>query len=265
MGANTAEHLPDVKKDLKTYKDDNGKKITILEQLNYTNVAGMLIENPDAELETDIFLTMKNALPKPDKDGKVSKALRKLLKGPTTVFGYGAGENSIKRRLTEDIVNEFISTYMDIQKEGGLDSYIEKYKAMLSSEDLERLHSIVNTVELIGNSKVIKNKTLVQLLKENSIHNIWVKHGDNVYPMSYVFHKVLAPTYGNAVYKALKDAFSLHEQINSCVNDIFVNAFYMFNEVLQSKLDALEETYPNGIPNALYTESVHSLFNLWRP
>ena len=263
MGANTAEHLPDVKKDLKTYKDDNGKKITVLEQLEYKNVAGMLIENPDAELETDIFLTMKNALPKPDKDGKVSSALRKLLKGPVMVFGYGAGESSIKRRLTEDIVNEFISTYMDIQKEGGLDSYIEKYEAMLSSDDLERLHSIVNTVELIGNSKTIKNKTLVQLLKENSIHNIWVKHGDNVYPMSYVFHKVLAPTYGNAVYKALKGAFSLHEQINSCVNDIFVNAFYMFNEVLQSKLDALEETYPNGIPNALYTETVHSLFDLW--
>ena len=35
----------------------------------------MLIENPDAELETDIFLTMKNALPKPDKDRKVSSAL----------------------------------------------------------------------------------------------------------------------------------------------------------------------------------------------
>jgi len=37
----------------------------------------------------------------------------------------------------------------------------------------------------------------------------------------------------------------------------------MFNEVLQSKLEALEEKYPNGIPNALYTETVHSLFNLW--
>ena len=46
------------------------------------------------------------------------------------MFGYGAGESSITRKLTEDIVNKFISTYMDIQKEGGLDSYIEKYEAM---------------------------------------------------------------------------------------------------------------------------------------
>jgi len=71
MGANTAEHLPDVKKDLKTYKDDNGKKTIVLKQLEYKNVAGMLIENPDAELETDIFLTMKNALPEPDKGVKL--------------------------------------------------------------------------------------------------------------------------------------------------------------------------------------------------
>ena len=81
MGANTAEFLPDVKKDLKTYKDDNNKKITVLEQLEYIDAVGTLVENLDAELETDIFLTMKNALPEPDKSGKVSSALRKLLNG----------------------------------------------------------------------------------------------------------------------------------------------------------------------------------------
>ena len=33
---------------------------------------------------------------------------------------------------------------MEIQKEGGVEWYIEKYEAMLSSEDLERLNKIGN-------------------------------------------------------------------------------------------------------------------------
>ena len=76
-------------------------------------------------LLSTMYDLMDSALPKPNTDGSVSKALRTLMKSPAMIFGYTAGDKAIKRKLADEIMLQFIKDYMLIKQYKSFDDFVK--------------------------------------------------------------------------------------------------------------------------------------------
>ena len=203
------------------------------------NKTGFLIEPL-----VNTFKLMYNALPKPNKDGTVSKDLRTLQKDPAMIYGYSAGKNSISEALSEKLLLTFVNTFIDIQNKGGLNTYLKGIK----ENQKEEVKAIYNTMEYI--SSLYKNniKILEYDIKNKSLSEIWLKVGNKNITLSNFFNKVLAPTYGESVYNALDKNFESYKEYNNNMNQMFAIMYQLFITVYNKEMEILAEQYPLGIP-----------------
>lgn len=196
------------------------------------------------QLETSLELAWK-ALPRPE-DGVVSKALRNLMKNPTMVFGYTAGNKAIATKLSEEIEGEFISEYIAIMNKGGLKKYLE---GITDSNKIEKATAIYETMNNINES--VKGKNLFAQLRNKSSGEIWLKVGNRNMTLDTYFYRMLAPTYGNAVWKVLKVEFSEFIDINDSMNKIASTMYTIWNTVYKEGYKALTKgntDYYRGLP-----------------
>ena len=54
---------------------------------------------------------MNDALPKPEEDGSIGSALRKLLKYPAIIFGYTAGKSAVSRGVANGVRGVYEKMY----------------------------------------------------------------------------------------------------------------------------------------------------------
>lgn len=196
------------------------------------------------DISANTFKLMYNALPKPNKDGTVSKALRTLQKGPAMTYGYSAGKKSISEALSQELLLTFVNTFIDIQNKGGLDNYLKGIK----ENQKEEVKAIYNTMEYISSLYKKNIKTLEHDIKNKSLSEIWLKVGNKNITLSNFFNKVLAPTYGEAVYNALDRNFESYREYNNNMNQMFAIMYQLFTIIYNKKMETLAEEYPLGIP-----------------
>lgn len=206
---------------------------------NIVNKTGFLIEPL-----VNTFKLMYKALPKPNEDGTVSKALRTLQKGPAMTYGYSAGKKSISEALSQELLLTFVNTFIDIQNKGGLNNYLKGVK----ENQKEEIKAIYNTMEYISSLYKKDIKTLERDIKNKSLSEIWLKVGDKNITLSNFFNKVLAPTYGEAVYNALDRNFESYREYNNNMNQMFAIMYQLFTTIYNKEMETLAEEYPLGIP-----------------
>ena len=235
------------------------------------NTADILPKNVDESIFEDTkyskkdlvntFKLMYDALPKPEEDGSIGSALRKLLKSSAMTFGYGAGKKSISDNLSSEIMKEFISTYAAIKREGTLEEYLLSLDDIKESEKI-KITSIYNTMEHINKNYYKGNGDLLSALNNNLVVNTWLKVGNKNINIKRFFNELLAPTYGEAVWNSLSKSFSSHLEYNESMNHMFNHMFELFDIELTKKEKELKEKYPAGIPTVEYNKAVEELFDL---
>lgn len=211
------------------------------------------------ELLINTFKLMYNALPKPNEDGTVSKALRTLQKDPAITYSYSAGKKSISEALSQELLLTFVNTFIDIQNKGGLDNYLKGIK----ENQKEEVKAIYNTMEYISSLYKKNIKALEHDIKNKSLSEIWLKVGNKNIILSNFFNKVLAPTYGEAVYNALEKNFKSYREYNNNMNQMFAIMYQLFTTVYNKKMEILAEKYPLGIPLKEEQKIVKELSSLY--
>lgn len=202
---------------------------------------------------SNTFIKMYDALPKPTQEGVVDSALRTLLKSPSMIFGYTAGENSIVSKVSLEIMEEFISTYNEIVLAGGLESYFEKNKIKENSDTAKKLTAIRNTMQYLDKFSTIKGKSIIQQLKDKSSSEVWLNIQGKKVTLDRYFVTVLGPTYGKAIWDSLSESFKEYIQYNDSMNYMAVNMFTMFKSVLDKRLQDIKNS-PTNIRGILISE-----------
>lgn len=214
---------------------------------------------------SNTFIKMYDALPKPTPEGVVDSALRTLLKSPSMIFGYTAGANSIRTKVSLEIMREFISTYNDIHLAGGLEKYIKKNKIESNSDTAKKLTAINNTMKYLDTFSTMKGKSIIQQLKTKSASEVFLNVNGKKTTLSRYFTTVLGPTYGKAIWDSLSESFREFIQYNDSMNHMMVNMFVMFKNVLDSRLKSIKDNprYINGVPISKRNQIIESLSELF--
>ena len=238
MAKNMSELLPKSEGDIRSFYDQ-AKKLRL-----------------DTGTLLTTFKLMNDALPKPDADGNVNSALRKLLKSPAMTFGYTAGKKSISDNLAREIMSEFIHIYMDVKKAESLEAYLSTVK----ESEKAKVTAVYNTLEHIAK---YHRGDLYKSLSTDSVANIKLNVGKTFITLDRYFNEVLAPTYGEAVWSSLEKSFAPYIEYNNSMNQMFVHMFQMFNTELEKKMNTLRQEYPFGIPKIKEQEAIESLFDIF--
>lgn len=217
------------------------------------------------DILSNTFIKMYDALPKPTQEGTVDSALRTLLKSPSMIFGYTAGENSIRSKVSLEIMKEFISTYNKIDLAGGLENYLKKNKIEEGSDTAKKLTAINNTMKYLDKFSTIKDKSIIQQLKIKSSSEVFLNINGKKTTLSRYFVTVLGPTYGKAIWDSLSESFREFIQYNDSMNHMMVNMFVMFKTVLDSRLKSIKDDprYINGVPISKRNKVIESLSELF--
>ena len=202
---------------------------------------------------SNTFIKMYDALPKPTLEGVVDTALRTLLKSPSMIFGYTAGENSIVSNVSLEIMEEFISTYNEIVLAGGLENYFKENKIKENSDTAKKLTAIRNTMQYLDKFSTIKGKSIIQQLKDKSSSEVWLNIQGKKVTLDRYFATVLGPTYGKAIWDSLSESFKEYIQYNDSMNYMAVNMFAMFKSVLDKRLQDIKNS-PTNIRGVLISE-----------
>lgn len=214
---------------------------------------------------SNTFIKMYDALPKPTPEGVVDSALRTLLKSPSMIFGYTAGANSIRTKVSLEIMKEFISTYNDIHLAGGLEKYLKKNKIESNSDTAKKLTAINNTMKYLDTFSTMKGKSIIEQLKTKSASEVFLNVNGKKTTLSRYFTTVLGPTYGKAIWDSLSESFREFIQYNDSMNHMMVNMFVMFKNVLDSRLKSVKDDprYINGVPISKRNQIIESLTELF--
>lgn len=214
---------------------------------------------------SNTFIKMYDALPKPTQEGTVDSALRTLLKSPSMIFGYTAGENSIRSKVSLEIMKEFISTYNKIYLAGGLENYLKENKIKEGNDIAKKLTAINNTMKYLDKFSTINGKSIIQQLKTKSSSEIFLNINGKKTTLSRYFVTVLGPTYGKAIWDSLSESFKEFIQYNDSMNHMMVNMFVMFKTVLDSHLKSIKDDprYINGVPISKRNKVIESLSELF--
>ena len=214
---------------------------------------------------SNTFIKMYDALPKPTQEGTVDSALRTLLKSPSMIFGYTAGENSIRSKVSLEIMKEFISTYNKIDLAGGLKNYLKENKIEEDSDTAKKLTAINNTMKYLDKFSTIKGKSIIQQLKTKSSSEVFLNINGKKTTLSRYFVTVLGPTYGKAIWDSLSESFREFIQYNDSMNHMMVNMFVMFKTVLDSRLKSIKDDprYISGVPISKRNKVIESLSELF--
>lgn len=236
MALDASKKLPDTKNDfIEYYTKEVNEKGFSLDALSNT------------------FIKMYDALPKPTQEGVVDSALRTLLKSPSMIFGYTAGENSIVSKVSLEIMEEFISTYNEIVSAGGLENYFKENKIKENSDTAKKLTAIRNTMQYLDKFSTIKGKSIIQQLKDKSSSEVWLNIQGKKITLDRYFVTVLGPTYGKAIWDSLSESFKEYIQYNDSMNYMAVNMFAMFKSVLDKRLQDIKNS-PTNIRGILISE-----------
>lgn len=228
MALDASKKLPDTKSNfIEYYAEEVDKKGFSLDVLSNT------------------FIKMYDALPKPTPEGTVDNALRTLLKSPSMIFGYTAGENSIVSKVSLEIMGEFISTYNEIALAGDLDKYLKKNKIKEDSAIVKKLSAINETMKYLDTFSTVKGKSIIQQLKTKSSSEVWLNIQGKKVTLDRYFTTVLGPTYGKAIWDSLSESFKEYIQYNDSMNYMAVNMFVMFKAVLDSRLKSIKNDSKN--------------------
>ena len=202
---------------------------------------------------SNTFIKMYDALPKPTQERVVDSALRTLLKSPSMIFGYTAGENSIVSKVSLEIMEEFISTYNEIVLAGGLENYFKENKIKENSDTVKKLTAIRNTMQYLDKFSTIKGKSIIQQLKDKSSSEVLLNIQGKKITLDRYFVTVLGPTYGKAIWDSLSESFKEYIQYNDSMNYMAVNMFAMFKSVLDKRLQDIKNS-PTNIRGVLISE-----------
>ena len=202
---------------------------------------------------SNTFIKMYDALPKPTPEETVDSALRTLLKSPSMIFGYTAGENSIVSKVSLEIMEEFISTYNEIVSAGGLENYFKENKIKENSDTAKKLTAIRNTMQYLDKFSTIKGKSIIQQLKDKSSSEVRLNIQGKKVTLDRYFVTVLGPTYGKAIWDSLSESFKEYVQYNDSMNYMAVNMFAMFKSVLDKRLQDIKNS-PTNIRGVLISE-----------
>lgn len=216
------------------------------------------------DILSNTFIKMYDALPKPTPEGTVDSALRTLLKSPSMIFGYTAGENSITSKVSLEIMEEFISTYNEIVLAGNLKNYLKKNNIGEDSDTAKKLSAINETMKYLDKFSTVKGKSIIQQLKTKSSSEVWLNIQGKKVTLDKYFTTVLGPTYGKAIWDSLSESFKEYIQYNDSMNYMAVNMFAMFKAVLDNRLKSIKNDPKNiyGIFINKRNEIVESLSEL---
>ena len=168
---------------------------------------------------------MESMLPRPDVNGKVTKALRTLFKSPFMVFNYSAGIKTIRENLSHDVVQDIMHK---IAKNDDVGKQIAEnlIKGGLSLDD-KKATTVEQLVEFVRTEPITSNKLKMKGTKATG------------YSMMV---KIVDATFGKAVEETFKSNFGKFIEIQDTVNDAFKVSFtrfeYAFNDKYKAKMDA---------------------------
>lgn len=157
-----------------------------------------------------VFNSVKNLIPSIGDDGKVTKALRTMYKGPTMTYMYNIGLNGLIIDTTNKLMLDIFKEYNNLLS-----------KTNLTKEEQNQLDSINNVLKDL---KVIavkgitkeqfnndyKNKNIPELAKEFMFSNIIVQYKNNkeeVYDLAEYFRYTVGAIVGNNIWTALQSKF----------------------------------------------------------
>ena len=247
MALDASKKLPNIKSDFIEY---------YVEEVNEKGFSLDVLSNT--------FIKMYDALPKPTPEGTVDSALRTLLKSPSMIFGYTAGENSITSKVSLEIMEEFISIYNEIVLAGNLKNYLKKNNIEEDSDTAKKLSAINETMKYLDKFSTVKGKSIIQQLKTKSSSEVWLNIQGKKITLDRYFTTVLGPTYGKAIWDSLSESFKEYIQYNDSMNYMAVNMFAMFKAILDNRLKSIKNDPKNiyGIFINKRNEIVESLSEL---
>lgn len=199
-----------------------------------------------------LFKGLKEYLPVAEKneDGtwNITSDLRNLMKPPTMVFGYNAGEKSTKKAIAKDITDSFIKDYVKWYQRlnkykaenyrKALSQYIKANNEQLSDKEIKKIESIFNFVYSLEHNPDIKRVTqpafsLYKVIMTNSLDKIYfnipvivTENGEKIskrhnVSLNTLFNEMIAPTYGNAIWSSLSKSYDNFRPYSKTMNNMF--------------------------------------------
>ena len=234
------------------------------------------------------FKILAPSLPQLNPDGKVSSALRNLMKPPTMTFGYTAGIKSIKRVIAEEVMYQHFSYYQEVMWAGDdgdtLDASLEKFFAEKSKtthikeETKAELTAICKAVEYLeqnytisadNNGKPASYATMWEALhfkfaseikltpnKNNDVQ--FAKETDHI-GLTDMYLQAIGDTYGQAVWDVLAKDFEKYQEINGLMNTTGTIMAQLYTAVYDAEMQRLNEKYNGRVPMHAYKELLQRL------
>ena len=234
------------------------------------------------------FKTLLPALPQLSPDGKVSSALRNLMKPPTMTFGYTAGIRSIKRVIAEEVMYQHFAYYQEVMWYGSgkdsLDERLEKFFAekskttTIAEETKAELTAICKAVEYLNNNYQISSysgayyPSLFAAFDSDYYSNIRLtpkkndaiqfgRKGDSL-RLTDMYLYAVGETYGQAVWDVMSRDFAKYQEINELMNTSGVIMAQMYSDVYKAEMSKLNQKYNGRIPVHVYKELLQRLVPL---
>ena len=222
---------------------------------SYKNLASRVItavkeklNNSVSSEDREFFDAIKTVLPGGDlvdiTDFVVSSSLRNLFKPAFMIFNYSASIERIVENLSKEMVEQALTeiAQTDLYAQGNekvreaADKIAEKLTSksgepktgeelqeMLKSKSMKSIEVTVGKIDENGNTAGFTSKPLAEHLAE----------------------KYIKPTYGTSVKEAFDAEFSDFIEIQDATNDMFKQAYAVFNQALLNKIKAHTEEEGN--------------------
>lgn len=194
--------------------------------------------------DMEFFGAIKSVLPGGDlvglTDFAVTSALRNLFKPSFMIFNYSASIERIVENLSKEMVEqalaEIASKDLDAAENQSIREAADTIAKKLASKGDEPKTGI--ELQDMLKSKSLKDiKVSVGKLDENG-----VEKGFTAKPLAeFLAEKYIKPTYGTSVKEAFDEEFSDFIEIQDATNDMFKQAYVVFNQALLNKIKAHTE------------------------
>jgi hypothetical protein len=174
---------------------------------------------------------------------KIDKTLRTLVKGPFMYFNYAAAVSTIVDNLSTEMAEDLLKTISsaDLRADTPEVQQIRK-----SAESLA-----ASIVDPRNKKKGVTVERFQELLRDADLDAIYIRFPsvdaggkrkeESTKLENYLINNLLKPTYGESVKEAFNSEFSTFIEIQNNTNDVFRNAFTLFDYLLRTKIKELRK------------------------